>query len=257
MKSVLTQVGDFEIEHIVIDGAASDETARVAAALQSNAILISERDEGRYDAMNKGIARASGDLLWFMHSGDRFGSNESIMAVLSRVCCSQEDWGYGLARLIDVDGTFKGTFGDLDFSLRRLALGTSTVPHQACFFGSKIISRIGNYDLDHGLAADQLYVMRAAMLKRPVIVPEYICNFDITGAGSSRWPYCHYSDMRVARRKTGISYSGYAILDSILTLCLTGLATTRYLAVRALRAVANVASAKDEANRGGVLPWRS
>lgn len=52
--SVLAQQGEFEIEHIVVDGGADPQTAKLLADLGSTAQLISEPDEGRYDAMNKG-----------------------------------------------------------------------------------------------------------------------------------------------------------------------------------------------------------
>lgn len=62
-----------DIEHIVVDGASTDKTLSVLqGCLDSRAILISERDTGIYDALNKGFLKATGDVVGVMHSDDFF-----------------------------------------------------------------------------------------------------------------------------------------------------------------------------------------
>lgn len=82
------------IEYVVIDGGSNDGTV---ALIQNNLNVIdkwiSERDKGIYDAMNKGVALASGDFVIFMNAGDRFYSHDAISQCIAGV--SNEDIVYG------------------------------------------------------------------------------------------------------------------------------------------------------------------
>ncbi|MBS7348034.1 MAG: glycosyltransferase [Muribaculaceae bacterium] len=78
MKSIHSQsFGDFE--HIIVDGASTDETLLQARSI-GNARILSERDNGLYDAMNKGINMARGKYLLFLNAGDSFHNDESLAA---------------------------------------------------------------------------------------------------------------------------------------------------------------------------------
>jgi hypothetical protein len=214
--SVVAQKSAGAIEHIVVDGGSGPETERFLAGL-SDVSWVSEPDGGRYDAMNKGIAAASGDLLWFMHAGDTFGSETSVQAAVDAVSGGSSElyWGYGVARKIDASGTCVGLFGEVPFSLRRFALGGHPVPHQAAFFSRALVERVGGYDLAHGLAADQLFMLQCAAVTPPIVVPEIVCDFDTGGAGSTRSVAAHFTDMRRARRAVGVSPTGRGISDAL------------------------------------------
>lgn len=235
IKSVIDQQCEVEIEHVIVDGAQSESTFQILAAHRSTATVISEPDDGRYDAMNKGIRRSTGDVLWFMHSGDRFSSPSSVSIALSQLGDPRNQWGYGLARLVDSEQRFCGVFGDLSFVRQRFALGGKPVPHQACFFGREIVAKLGEYDLNHGLAADQLFILRASLERQPVVIADFLADFDVTGAGSIRLPFHHYKEMSQSRRKTGISYSGSESIDTILSMALASKAMARFVAARTLQ----------------------
>lgn len=66
-----------DVEHIIIDGASADRTLEIARRF-SNAIIYSEPDQGLYDAMNKGLQRATGDYLCFLNAGDQLHSKETL-----------------------------------------------------------------------------------------------------------------------------------------------------------------------------------
>src|ERR1700744_4570938 len=83
MLSVLGQTYP-AIEYIVVDGLSNDGTLDVIKKYKDRvAKFISEKDEGIYDAMNKGLALASGDYVIFMNSGDEFFDAETIAAVFA------------------------------------------------------------------------------------------------------------------------------------------------------------------------------
>ncbi|RYH69829.1 MAG: glycosyltransferase [Alcaligenaceae bacterium] len=201
-QSVDEQIGAFDLQHIVVDGGSPgvQDFLLQRKSKNPNFIGVSEPDCGRYHAMNKGIDLAAGDLLWFMHSGDVFSNERSIATALGRLKDPVNQWGYGYARLVDQFGEFHGAFGHAPFSLKRYSLGGKSIPHQAAFFGRAVIDRVGGYDLSHGLAADQLYMLRTAVRSDPVIVPEFLCNFDISGVGTNRPAWHHFRDMSRARK---------------------------------------------------------
>ena len=72
------------IEHIIIDGASTDETLSLLNSKHKQfKVLISEPDKGIYDAMNKGINVATGDIIGFLHSDDFYASNNILSRVAS------------------------------------------------------------------------------------------------------------------------------------------------------------------------------
>lgn len=235
-RSVLSQRGDFETEHIVVDGGARVSTKEILARLGSTATLVSEPDRGRYDAMNKGIRLATGDVLWFMHSGDRFGSEGSIAAALAATESPTREWGYGFARLVDSAETMIGISGRPVFSMKWLAFGV-VVPHQAAFFGSEVVSELGPYDEEIGLAADQLYMLRAAQIRPPTQVYDFLCDFDISGAGTIRAPHRHLLDFRKIRRQTGTTMTGSHAFDTALTILSAGVLDVHHFLPRLLKRV--------------------
>ncbi|MDO2386142.1 glycosyltransferase family 2 protein [Mycobacterium avium subsp. hominissuis] len=185
VDSVRSQRYAGRIEHIVIDGGSGDEVVEyLSSCTPSFAYWQSEPDDGRYDAMNKGIARATGDLLWFMNSGDRFSDPDAVADVveaISQLGPPRDIWGYGLVYL---DGLGR-LQGPMPFNLRKFLAGFYTVPHQAAFFGASLVDKLGGYNLTVGLLADQEFILRAALLREPITIRRLVCSFDTSGAGSA------------------------------------------------------------------------
>ncbi len=83
-----------EVEHLIVDGASTDETVGMAkryAALSAEmetgheVVVSSELDHGLYDAMNKGLQRATGDYVLFLNAGDSFPANDTLELVAGSV----------------------------------------------------------------------------------------------------------------------------------------------------------------------------
>ena len=69
LRSIQAQTYN-DLEYLVIDGASRDNTLDLVRTLAPRALVHSERDQGIYDAMNKGLSHATGDYIWFINAGD-------------------------------------------------------------------------------------------------------------------------------------------------------------------------------------------
>ena len=79
VRSVLEQSGDFRLDYHIVDGGSTDGTLDVLKAHQAGiAQIISGPDHGLYDAMNRGVARAKGDIIGILHADDRYADNQVI-----------------------------------------------------------------------------------------------------------------------------------------------------------------------------------
>lgn len=83
LKSVIFQPGFEQVEYLVMDGASKDNTLEIIQKFRKHIdVLISEKDKGIYDAMNKGLKAATGDYVLFMNAGDTFATNDTLKNIL-------------------------------------------------------------------------------------------------------------------------------------------------------------------------------
>ncbi len=137
------------VEFIVIDGGSADGTAEVIKSNAENiAYWISEPDQGIYDAMNKGLAKATGDWVNFMNAGDVFTGKDTISKVIAS---NLEDYGvvYG-------DSIAAYPLGRLVF--KRAGMPEDMVKgmvfcHQAAFVRRELVTRVG-FDISFPIGAD-------------------------------------------------------------------------------------------------------
>ncbi len=108
LESVRDQ--DFsQYEHLVIDGGSRDGTVELLQSQTSPRLRwISESDEGLYDAMNKGLAMASGQFVWFVNAGDLIEGPEVLTRLATRVT-PEVDILYGDVRMVSPEGQVLGT----------------------------------------------------------------------------------------------------------------------------------------------------
>ena len=171
LQSVLLQTYPY-IEYIIIDGASTDGTVNlIRTEADRIAYWVSEPDGGLYDAMNKGLARATGHYVWFLNAGDEIDTPDTldaIMAVAESYHVAHSHWPdvlYGQAMLIDHHGRPQGmrTYKRLPeaLSARDMRLGM-VVSHQALLVKRSIAPP---YDTQFRIAADidwTIAVLRAA-----------------------------------------------------------------------------------------------
>ena len=108
LDSVCTQTYK-DIEHLIIDGASKDETVQMAKSYKAQVpykvVIQSEPDQGLYDAMNKGLHKATGDYLIFLNAGDALHANDTLETV-SQLSSNSPAVIYGDTSIVDSEGRF-------------------------------------------------------------------------------------------------------------------------------------------------------
>lgn len=107
IQSVISQTYH-HVEYIIVDGASKDRTMSIVNRYREHiAIIVSERDKGLYDAMNKGIGLATGDYLCFLNAGDSFHEDDTLQQMVHSIHTPQlPDVLYGETELVDHEGHF-------------------------------------------------------------------------------------------------------------------------------------------------------
>ncbi len=156
LDSVATQSYD-NIEHIVIDGGSTDGTLTLLNSRSKNlAILISEPDNGIYDAMNKGIALARGDIVGILNSDD-FYANDQVISNVKKIFTNDPSIEACYADLIYVDRhkTSKKVryFKSSKFEQGLFSKGWCP-PHPTLFVRRSVYKKFGLFNLNYRIASD-------------------------------------------------------------------------------------------------------
>jgi len=159
------------VQHIVIDGGSKDGSVEWLQTTRAfdDTIVISEPDEGVYDAMNKGARLATGELLNFLNAGDAFAHAGVVSRVAASYAAEAWHWGFGLARVLSAEGKPVKPVRPLRYSLRRHALGQIAVSHQATFMRTALFADLGGFDRRFPLAGDTQLLLRAGLRARPAV----------------------------------------------------------------------------------------
>lgn len=155
LKSIVIQTHG-EIEQIVIDGGSSDSTLTlVRAQALPGAIVISEPDNGIYDAMNKGIALATGDVIGFINADDFYPSPGVLAVVASAFESSGADCCYGDLCYVKQEDISKIVrfWRAAPFSPGLFSRGWCP-PHPTFFVRREVYARLGGFDLSFKIGAD-------------------------------------------------------------------------------------------------------
>jgi glycosyltransferase involved in cell wall biosynthesis len=205
------------IQHIVIDGASTDGTVEWLEHLlwADGSTFRSAPDDGIYDAMNKGAALASGDLIVFLNGGDRFPRHYTAAEVVADWVERQWDWAYGVTALVTADGAVSRIHQMAPFSKVRLGLGLAAVPHQAAWMRTSLFSDLGGFRVSSGLSADMDLCWRAALVSQPRLLPEILSLAEEGGVSAHQGPGYYARAMRKNVKHSGASVLGVRWLDPI------------------------------------------
>lgn len=150
------------LEHIVIDGASTDGTLQVLQrCLTAQAVWLSEPDKGIYDALNKGLARATGEVVGLMHSDDFFADDHVLEWVAAAFADPLVEAAYGDLDYVAKDDTSRiiRRWRSGDYTAAKLARGWMP-PHPTLYVRRSVIERWGGYDTRYKIAADYDAILR-------------------------------------------------------------------------------------------------
>lgn len=191
LQSVRSQAHPF-VEHLVIDGGSTDATLSIVDLYRHpNLFLVSESDDGIYDAMNKGLCRATGDVIGFLNSDD-FYTSPSVLT--------------DVASVFEAHPEVEVVFGDVDFfyacdmqnSIRKyrvryfkpwMLLFGFMPPHPAIFIKKGAYERVGLYKSSYKIAADFDLIVRLLLVNKSKYKSTGKCwvRMRMGGASTSNW----------------------------------------------------------------------
>ncbi|SRR5713226_5111440 len=176
------------VEHIIIDGASTDGTLEIITRYRAKiAGLITERDRGIYDAMNKGIVRATGDIIGFLNADDVYADNRVLEQVAAIFEKSDVDGCY--ADLVYVDRNNSGRviryWKSCPYADGLFARGWMP-PHPTFFVRRDVYREQGRFDLSYRKQADFELAMRLFLKGgiRTVYIPQVLVRMRSGGASS-------------------------------------------------------------------------
>ncbi len=170
LKSIQSQTAFDSIEHIIVDGNSSDNTVSLIKQHESKiSQWISEPDKGLYDAMNKGIAMATGDYVWFINAGDEIYDKNTVENLLHFYDTNTTpDVLYGDTKEYTADGE--------ELGMRRLKVPKNLtwksfkqgmlVCHQSIIIKRDIAPK---YNLDYAISADVDWVISALKQAKTIV----------------------------------------------------------------------------------------
>lgn len=178
-----------DIEHVVIDGASSDQTVEIVRASGRPLRLLSETDCGVYDAFNKGLALSTGDVIGYLNCGDTYWSRDVVARVAARFATTDVDAVFGDLVIVDPKDPSARVrrYRSSRFRPSRLAYGFMPA-HPTLFLRRRVYENYGGYDASYRIAGDFEFVAR------------------IFGAGTLR--YSCFEDVMVRMPRGGISTAG-------------------------------------------------
>lgn len=202
IKSVVEQDYD-DFEYIIIDGASSDGTLAIikkyASAYPEIIKYISERDDGIYDAMNKGIRMCHGDLIGIINSDDYYEVDALKKAADACKGKSSEDCFvvYGMVRFLE---------NEVEESVNMVShnsLSKRMMMHPACFVSKAAYDDVGLFDCNYKSAADYDLFLRLQASTKVDFIPIYeiLANFRLGGMSGT---YTSFKETIEVKRKNGL-----------------------------------------------------
>jgi glycosyltransferase involved in cell wall biosynthesis len=183
LESVIAQ-DDRDVEHIVVDGGSTDMTASVLSRFP-NVKVIMERDRNLYEALNKGVRAATGEIIGFLNTDDRLspGALQLIRQLFSdRPSAQIVSGGVDVVKVDDASRVTRTRFDDVRFLRLRLQSIFSGVAFiNGCFFRREALLALNGFDERFRLIADKDLLLRAAARRFDMavtrgVIYEYGCH---------------------------------------------------------------------------------
>src|SRR6266850_3639330 len=190
LESVAMQ-SHHDVENIVIDGASTDNTLKIVERYAGRlAHVLSEPDHGVYDAMNKGLARASGEVVGFLNADDLYASNDVLSRVVDIMERESLDALFGDVEFFRPEDPTRTVrrYRSARFSPDQIALGWMPA-HPALFLRRRVYESYGLFRTDYRIAGDFEYCARIFHNNTLVYrsLPETLVRMRTGGISTSGW----------------------------------------------------------------------
>ncbi len=207
------------IEYIIIDGGSVDGTMNIVKKYKNSIdYIVSEKDNGIYDAMNKGIQIASGKWINFLNSGDTF-YNKKVIENISFKNFENHVIIYGNAKIFDVKKKFIKILKALNLTKNNLNLfGSRVVCHQAIFYNKKIKFK---FPKKYKLKGELYSYFEYLKYGKSAYLDLIICNYSLGGIGNILQKENNKELWKVLKDQVGFKrflYIPYSIYSKILFL---------------------------------------
>jgi glycosyltransferase len=209
------------IEHVVIDGASTDGTQQILkSCLNEQSICLSEPDNGIYDALNKGLACATGDVIGLMHSDDFFADDCVLARVAAAFGDPDLDAVYGDLDYVAKDDTSRviRRWRSGEYDPAKLARGWMP-PHPTLYLRRSVIERWGGYDTRYRIAADYDAILRyfGQGQIRAAYIPHVLVKMRLGGESNRSLAkiWLKTQEDYTALRRNGVGGVGALILKNV------------------------------------------
>lgn len=224
IESVLSQKGDFEIEYFVMDGGSSDSTIEVLKKCDKEIASgkyskfnkdikfywQSKKDKGQSDAINKGMHRATGDIVAYINSDDVYlkGTFNKVLGGFKKN--PSKDWLTGYCRIVDEKGKIiqKAISNYKNFWLRHHRVHNlfvlDYISQPATFWKKELMDEIGLFDEKLNFTMDYDYSLRVIQKHKLIVIKDYLCNFRIHSSSKGKLDYINQfeEDFEVCKKYT-------------------------------------------------------
>jgi glycosyltransferase involved in cell wall biosynthesis len=201
-----------DIEHLVIDGASTDGTVGTVIGHNSPQIrIISEVDKGIYDAMNKGLAYATGEVIGFLNSDDFYADADVLAKVANAFEDPAVDACYADLMYVAQDNSRVIRYWkSKPFKKGDFARGWCPA-HPTFYVRKSVILRLGLFDLSYKLASDMEFMLR--YLERgqvsAIYIPYVLVHMRVGGVSNQNWKNIVHQNKEIlaALRKNNVPFS--------------------------------------------------
>ncbi len=177
------------VEHIIIDGASTDETVQVLdrARATDSTRVVSEPDTGIYNAMNKGLVLSRGAYVQYLNAGDVFRSPHELSWVAERLSEGPCEWLRTQVRFIDEAGRQTRPLGATRIN-RNFWWGWQTTLHQGAFMTRELLTDLGGFNESFRVIGDYDLMRRAVQAGVvPRCIDRVTVDVDASGVSTQMW----------------------------------------------------------------------
>lgn len=219
LNSVLNQTYK-NIEHIIIDGKSKDNTMKIVKKYEKKydgkLKYISEKDKGLYDAMNKGIKMAKGDIIGILNSDDVYANNLVLETIVNKIKETKSDGCYG--NLLYMDENLKKPIRDWKTGTGKIKSGWMPA-HPTFYISKKIYKEVGFYNLNYKVVSDFDFMIRVCKNDKYKLtyIDDYLVHMRLGGVSSAgiKGYIRNIKEANKALKDNGYKFSWLIILKRI------------------------------------------